>query len=183
MRTFPEADSRLQFAMYYATQEHVIKNHQLHGILPYTHHLQQVDNIICAWIDEQENRSAPDSVRRTNLRLAAWCHDLVEDCPDVKLKNIAELFGEPVELLVDAVTDVAGPLHRTTRKTLTYLKIRAAGPDAVLLKLADRTANVRAGGGMFAVYQKEHDAFHDALWRPNEWQDQWNSLYDILRGR
>lgn len=176
MKTFPNPDSRLQFAMYYATQEHVIKNHQLHGILPYTHHLQQVDNLICSWVD------APDQPRYTNLRLAAWCHDLVEDCPDVKLKNIAELFGEPVELLVEAVTDVSdAKLNRAARKALTYLKIRAAGPDAVLLKLADRTANVLAGGGMFSVYYREHDAFHDALWRPNEWQDQWNNLYDILR--
>lgn len=176
MRTFPAPTDRILFAMYYATQEHVIKRHQLHGVLPYTHHLAEVDRIITSWMKPD------DEPRFTNLRLAAWCHDLVEDCPDVKLKNVAELFGEPVELLVDAVTDVPDPgLTRHARKLLTYEKTRAGGPDAVLLKLADRTANLLAGGGMFEVYKNEHNVFQHALRRNGEWDRQWDNLYDILK--
>ena len=54
-------------------------------------------------------------------------------------------------------------VNRKVRNALTYPKIRAGGPDAVRLKLADRLANVRNGEGSAKIYAKEYGDFRHAL--------------------
>jgi hypothetical protein len=98
------------------------------------------------------------------MRTAIWLHDVVEDT-DVKLRDIEENFGEEVALLVSAVTSEEGPSRRV-RNALTYPKIRAAGPNAIRIKLADRIANVENGGGSVGMYAREYPDFRHALWSP-----------------
>ncbi len=102
----------IQQAQRYATDKHVLDNRQLYGeILPYTHHLQDVANILIR-LDE----TSPVIIA------AAWLHDVVEDTRgrhnQVKVRDIEELFGLEVSVLVDAVTSEEGP-NRKVRNALT----------------------------------------------------------------
>lgn len=145
----PTNMSRLTFAKYVATQEHVMKRQQMYGVLPYTHHLAAVEQLMRDY-----------NVTDEDLLVAAWLHDLVEDC-EVKLKWVRETFGERVAAMVDAVTDEPGP-NRKARKLATYEKTRTID-GGVVLKLFDRLANVRAGGALVGMYRKEHESFKRAL--------------------
>jgi (p)ppGpp synthase/HD superfamily hydrolase len=109
---------------------------------------------------------------------AAWLHDAVEDT-GTKLKEVQEFFGSAVAHLVAAVTNEAGP-NRKTRHALTYPKIREAGMWAVRLKLADRIANVEAGGNLVGMYRKEHEDFRRSLYTPGENEDMWSHLNAMM---
>lgn len=156
-------DMSLRFARYFATTEHVNIRHQTYNGLPYTHHLMDVEYVLRRFLPSitQEPWNSP-------IVLAAWLHDVVEDC-GIKIKVIAEMFGQAVGDLVWAVTDEPGP-NRKTRKLLTYEKIRDT-ENAVVVKLADRIANVETGGELVGMYAKEHPDFkrnlHDAKIDPN----------------
>lgn len=146
--------SRIKEVMYFATHEHVIKRGQLYsGVLPYTHHLEKVAQIVdAAFYPMQKDE---------DLVIAAWLHDMLEDCEGIKEKEIRERFGDRVADLVSAVTNEPGP-NRKTRHALTYPKIRET-PDAIILKLADRLANVTAGGSLVGMYRKEQKEFYQQL--------------------
>ena len=142
-------------AKMFATQKHVLDNKQLYGVLPYTHHLAAVEEVLVRYnfLGEQ-------------IRAAAWLHDVVEDTRgkpnEVRVRDIKEIFGDFVAELVGAVTCEEGP-NRKTRNALTYPKIAAAGEYAVALKLADRIANVEFEGGAIDMYKKEHPEFSRQL--------------------
>ena len=139
----------LIFARYFATTEHVRLRGHTHGGLPYTHHLMAVEEVLRRFRITDES-----------LLVAAWLHDAVEDCDDIKVKHIAEMFGLRVASLVEAVTKEPG--SRKQSWPLTAEKIRAT-ENAVLLKLADRIANVEAGGQLVEMYRKEHESFKHGL--------------------
>jgi guanosine-3',5'-bis(diphosphate) 3'-pyrophosphohydrolase len=144
-------------AKLFATQKHVLDNHQLYGnLLPYTHHLAAVEAVLIRYGFDDET-----------MRASAWLHDVIEDTRDrsneVKLRDIEEIFGDDIAVLVGAVTSEPGE-NRKVRNALTYPKIRAAGTLAVALKLADRIANVEAGGRMVAKYKLEHPEFKHGIY-------------------
>jgi (p)ppGpp synthase/HD superfamily hydrolase len=141
----------LTSAKSYATLHHVVRKGQMYGVLPYTHHLASVEGVLREFGEE-----------RTEMLVAAWLHDIIEDT-DVKARDVEENFGEEVARLVSAVTSEPGP-NRKTKVALTLPKTREAGNDAVRLKLADRIANVRNGGSSVEMYRKEHDNFRHALY-------------------
>ena len=149
----------IEQAQLFATQKHVLDNHQLYGsVLPYTHHTEAVAQVLFEF-------GFTDEV----IQAAARLHDVVEDTRDrpneVRVRDVEELFGAEVAALVEAVTCEPGP-NRKTRNALTYPKIRAAGERAIALKLADRIANVEYGGRAKGMYQKEHADFRHALYDP-----------------
>lgn len=99
---------------------------QRYGTLPYAEHLEQVAERAVGY-------------RGDRVRAAAYLHDVLEDCPHVTVQDLEQRFGEEVARLVVALTKQAGE----TREEY-FRRIRAAGPEAVYLKLADRLCNVRA---------------------------------------
>lgn len=131
----------------FATHHHVTVNSQTYGVLPYTHHLADVEAVMRNF-----------GVTEETMLIAAWLHDILEDCPEVKPKHIEEMFNDErlINMLL-AVTDEAGE-NRKVRKALTYPKIRHS-QDARILKLADRIANVQAGGSLVQMYQREYEEF------------------------
>lgn len=148
--------TKIQAAQYFATHEHVIKRGQLYGgCLPYTHHLAKVAELVERYFLFYANDVDDD------LLVAAWLHDVVEDCEGVKLKEIREMFGNRVADLVAAVTNEPGA-NRKERALKTYPKIIAT-PDACIVKLADRLANVSSGGSLRDMYQKEWPEFKTAM--------------------
>lgn len=121
----------------------------------YTVHLAAVESVLRRFGVEDEE-----------LLAAGWLHDTIEDT-SLRRDLIAEWFGLRVLAVVSAVTDEPGQ-NRHERHEKTYPKTRAAGPDAISVKLADRIANIEAslaelGGGKLDMYRKEQADFRHAL--------------------
>lgn len=113
------------------------------------------------------------------LMAAAWLHDVLEDTSITEI-TLQQVFPRRVCFLVKAVTDEPGP-NRKARKAATYTKIRAAGRDAVIIKLADRIANMEASQmnnyELYQMYMKERPAFTDALYcKGDDLENMWGHL-------
>lgn len=133
----------------YAAKKHAA---QRYGDKPYTVHLAAVRDVLReAGFDDEHP-----------LALAAWLHDTIEDT-DATREELTDRFGARVADLVWAVTGIGK--NRKERNENAYAKIRAY-PEAAILKLADRIANVEASAhapDKLAMYRKEWPAFRDAL--------------------
>jgi (p)ppGpp synthase/HD superfamily hydrolase len=78
----------------------------------------------------------------SNLVMAALLHDAIEDCK-VPKRLIAEIFGDDVASLVDEVTDDKN-LPKEVRKRKQVETSPNKSPRGKILKLADKTSNLRA---------------------------------------
>lgn len=156
----------LRHVKFFATIKHASQCYS--GGLPYTHHLAAVEQVLRRF-----------GVTDETMLTASWLHDVVEDT-ETKVKDVAEMFGPEVARLVHAVTNEDGA-NRKIRHALTYPKIRDAGPDAVRLKLADRIANIEAGGNLVGMYKKEHEDFKRALFSVGQNEDMWTHLEALLK--
>lgn len=125
------------------------------------------------------------------LLAAGYLHDVIEDAgATVTLGQLEDEFGRSVALLVAAVTDPSGE-SRSERKRKLYRRLADAGPEATVLKLADRLANVEAsarGGispdaGRFEMYRGEHASMKAALRVHGEADALWGALEDALELR
>ena len=143
-------ETMLQQARAYATQAH---SGQRYGELPYTVHLQAVEDVMRRF-----------GITDEDLLVAAWLHDVVEDT-DHPLTEIIALFGSRVAELVGRVTEPKGG-SRAQRHAYSYPNIRE-NPDAITLKLCDRIANVESGGKS-GMYRSEYEGFKQALYREDD---------------
>lgn len=141
--------------------------------VPYTYHLDSVVEVL-------KRFGFTDPV----MVCAAYLHDVIEDTTG-SYNDIKKRFGEEIAELVYAVTSELGR-NREERNKKTYPKI-AANRQAVLLKLADRIANVEYGlasGGKTEMYTKEFQSFYDALANKNDMgmdeRSMWNCLKRML---
>jgi guanosine-3',5'-bis(diphosphate) 3'-pyrophosphohydrolase len=99
---------------------------------PYINHLLEVASLVA------EATHAKDP----NLVIAALLHDAIED-QEVPREMIADSFGEDVADLVEEVTDDKTlDKHARKRAQVTYAPKKS--DRAKLIKLADKTSNVRA---------------------------------------
>lgn len=157
----------------YATQKH---SGQIHGTRPFTTHLAEVVGTLheFGYLDD-------------NLTAAAWLHDVVEDTP-VLIEDIYAEFGSRIGDLVDALTDGPGKT-RVEKKQKPYATIPNV-PGAVIVKLADRIANVRhtiadvapCAERYYETYKREHSGFCNALGKTGEARDMWHLLDNLLTG-
>jgi guanosine-3',5'-bis(diphosphate) 3'-pyrophosphohydrolase len=156
-----------------------IKHHanQKYGELPYEYHLTKVYNKLA------EN-DAGDTLGEY-VMAAGWLHDVLEDTP-VTFDEIFREFGRVIARLVYACTDEKGcseKPNRAERHKHTYPKLKAAGREAIAVKLADRIANVehslKLNHSMFKKYQQEYPEFKAMLRMPGELKKLWAEL-DVL---
>lgn len=135
---------------------------------PYTAHLDAV----AALVGEDETAQA-----------IAYLHDVVEDTL-VTLTEIEFLFGPFVAACVALVTDEVGH-NRKERKLKTNTKLSGVCNSeyfvALLVKAADRTANVEAcvrkgNTSLLQMYRKEHAAFREAVYRPDLCDHLWSRI-------
>ncbi len=150
-----DAKAKFERARALARQAH---GSQKYGDLPYEFHLQAVVDVLFrfgATLDNDE--TAP-------LLVAAWLHDTLEDT-ELDKQAVADEFGADIAEIVCRVTDEPGE-NRKARKAATYAKT-AASEAAVIVKLADRIANVEESlqnnKGLFRMYAKEQASFSSAL--------------------
>ncbi|MFT4151188.1 MAG: HD domain-containing protein [Paracoccaceae bacterium] len=76
---------------------------------------------------------------------AAWLHDTVEDCPPTTIRELTARFGGAVAAVVAELTDDK-QLSKPERKQRQIESAPRKSPAAALVKLADKTANVRSVG-------------------------------------
>ena len=157
-----------------ATEKHA--NQKYGDTRPYTVHLNDVDTVLRRFgVD-------PDlSDQNKNLLVGAWLHDVIEDT-NVSFDQVKTQFGEEIATLVYAVTNEPGP-NRKARHLNTYPKIQKH-PYAVILKLADRIANVeesvRNQSPQLNMYRNEFIEFRAKLQKPGEAKEMWDHLIQLL---
>lgn len=130
---------------------------QKHGDRPYVDHCEDVAHVVFSMT------SRFDAVSRFKLIAAAYCHDVLEDCP-ISYNDLKQATNESIADIVYDVTNELGK-NRKERNFRTYPKIRNSWM-ATIVKLADRTANVQAGG-LKEMYKKEYPFFRSSLYSEN----------------
>lgn len=110
--------------------------------------------------------------------VAGYLHDSIED-DGISWNDIRKHFGVEVAEMVYCVTDELGR-NRKEKKEKTLPKT-ASNPDAIILKLADRIANIEHGGKI-QMYAKEHGEFKGALYlnTPLSARTMWEHLEKLL---
>lgn len=146
---------------------------QLYDGMPYAVHLDEVVSILREY----------DCVGET-LILTGYLHDVLEDTPN-EYENIAAGFGTVVADAVEFCTDAPGE-NRKERKAATYARCKAnPNPVGVVVKVADRLANVRSctrwNPKLLRMYARERDAFKDAYYVAGLCPFMWHE-YDKLLG-
>jgi GTP diphosphokinase / guanosine-3',5'-bis(diphosphate) 3'-diphosphatase len=99
---------------------------------PYVNHLLEVATLVAEATDGKD----------PELVIAALLHDSIED-QEVPRSVIAEAFGNGVAKLVEEVTDDKR-LEKQERKRLQVEHAHKKSQRAKILKLADKTSNLRA---------------------------------------
>lgn len=143
---------------------------QIHGnqtydeIFPYEKHLSDVVRLL-----ESYNYTG-------KFIIAGWLHDAVEDGA-ISYNKIKRYFGLEIAEIVYAVTDEMGR-NRKEKKAKTYPKIKA-NHDAIVIKLADRIANI-THGGKIDMYQSEYQEFREGIYVEGVAEPLWNLLETLL---
>ena len=111
--------------------------------------------------------------------VAGYLHNSIED-DGISYNDIKKHFGVEVAEMVYCVTDELGR-NRKEKKEKTLPKT-ASNPDAIILKLADRIANIEHGGKV-DMYSKEYQEFKGSLYlnTPSDGKAMWAHL-DTLMG-
>jgi len=115
-----------------AARWHVYQRRKGAAKEPYINHLLEVATLVAEATDGKD----------PNLVIAALLHDAIEDC-EVPPQLIAETFGTDVAALVAEVTDDK-TLEKSERKKRQVDGAHRKTARAKLLKLADKTSNLRA---------------------------------------
>lgn len=160
--------SKVKEAAYFAISVHGI---QKYDGQPYYYHLEQVVDILKEF-----------GFTEDKYIISGYLHDTLEDTP-ISYNDIKNKFGEEIADIVYCVTDELGK-NRKERKLKTYPKI-ASNTDAIIIKLADRIANVknsiRKKPELASMYKKEFSDFKTALYSPNtETDEMWDELENII---
>jgi (p)ppGpp synthase/HD superfamily hydrolase len=160
--------------MHQEARSFAIKAHgdQKYGDRPYSYHLDQVAAIVQPFGEEAV--------------AIAYLHDTAEDT-EVSIAEIEQQFGKKIASCVALLTDEPGA-NRKEKKAKTYAKLAVVdGPNevALLVKAADRLANVRACVkdnklSLWEVYRSEHQTFRRAAYRAGLCDPLWSELEVLL---
>jgi guanosine-3',5'-bis(diphosphate) 3'-pyrophosphohydrolase len=73
---------------------------------------------------------------------AAWCHDVLEDCPDFR-KVLPEVLPQPALSMVRQLTKELDRDGKSVKGELFMIQLRAMSSAAAFVKIADRIDNLR----------------------------------------
>src|SRR5690349_13957763 len=116
----------------YAARQHIAQRRKGERAEPYVNHLTEVAALLA------EATDGSDVV----LLMGGLLHDTLEDT-DATYEDLQERFGAEVAELVAEVTDDKS-LPKEERKRLQITKTAGKSRRAKLLKLADKTSNLRS---------------------------------------
>jgi GTP diphosphokinase / guanosine-3',5'-bis(diphosphate) 3'-diphosphatase len=115
----------------YAARQHIAQRRKGERAEPYINHLTEVAALLAEATDGQD----------VVLLMGGLLHDTLEDT-DATYEDLVERFGPEVAALVGEVTDDKS-LPKEERKRLQIEKTAGKSRRAKLLKLADKTSNLR----------------------------------------
>lgn len=125
---------------------------QRYGEHPYVTHLAAVRDVLIEF-----------GCAEQTFLICAWLHDTIEDTT-VTREQLDAKFGTVVAWYVYAVTGIGK--NRDERNRVAYTKMKLC-PESILLKLADRIANMRSAKAtrpdLFAMYAREYTTFSREL--------------------
>ncbi len=116
----------------YAARQHLAQRRKGERAEPYINHLTEVAALLA------EATDGGDVV----LVMGGLLHDTLEDT-DSTYEDLAQRFGPEVAALVAEVTDDKS-LKKEDRKRLQVEKAAGKSPRARMLKIADKTSNLRS---------------------------------------
>ena len=119
-------------AYHFAAAKHVGQRRKGEAEEPYVNHLTEVADLVARATGGAE----------VDVIVAAVLHDTVEDT-ETSFEEIADRFGKRVAGLVAEVTDDK-TLLKAERKRLQIEHAARASQGAKIIKLADKTSNLRA---------------------------------------
>ncbi|MCD9521472.1 HD domain-containing protein [Photobacterium carnosum] len=167
-------DSRYLVAQEFAKKRH---GEQKYGETPYAVHLNTVAKL-----------AQPFGI---DAMIVAQLHDVIEDT-DTNFNELVDRFGFTIADAVNSVTDVKLE-DRAKRKLEINHRLAAlnitedAARLALIVKVCDRLANVRSSSKSsprhYKMYQHEHSAFKDAVYRPGLCDDLWRELDALIIGQ
>ena len=119
-------------ALHFAAERHSNQRRKGRAQEPYINHLAEVATLVVQATDGQD----------ANLVAAALLHDTIEDTA-TRPEDLASIFNHDVAELVQEVTDDKS-LTKKTRKDLQVSNAPKKSRRAKILKLADKTSNLRS---------------------------------------
>jgi (p)ppGpp synthase/HD superfamily hydrolase len=161
------------FAIEFSNKAHFLKGY---GNLPYQAHLFDVEYVIVKFGYGEE------TVEGYENRIAARLHDIIEDS-GYNYNDVKKIFGTNVAEMVYLCADYRGRNRKQRKPDAMYDEMRE-NPRAVIIKLADRIANVMysiESGEMIDTYKKEHKHFRDILYTPGIGEEMWKCLELLLQ--
>lgn len=158
-------DKMLEEALLVSEMAH--RNQKYDEIFPYMKHINDVIGVLKRF-----------GFNSNKMLISAALHDIIEDT-SLSYNKVKKHFGLEVAEMVYCVTDELGR-DRKEKKEKTLPKT-ASNPDAIILKLGDRIANIEHGGKI-DMYAKEHSEFKGALFlnTPADGKAMWEHLETLL---
>lgn len=152
--------NKIEKARKFAYKYHGLVN-QLYDGKPYADtHLQKVYDIGLKYI-----HLIPKEVQ-TDVLIACWLHDLLEDVHFFTYNDVKKLFGEVTAEIVFACTNDKGRTRKDRAGNKYYKGIRNT-KYATFVKLCDRLANMSYSksvqSSMFKTYKREHPYFVNSI--------------------
>ncbi len=143
---------------------------QSYGHLPYIYHLDKVAEIVKDYGE--------------NAIKVAYLHDIIEDTSFTK-ENLESAFGKIVADSVSFVSDkkegTRSEKKKSANSTLSKLDMLIPSNSiALIVKAADRLANLRAGNKI-DMYRAEHEEFRNAAYRPGLCERIWSEINSIIK--
>lgn len=145
---------------------------QRYGTHPYVHHLDAVTALLQPYGPQAQ--------------IVGFLHDVVEDT-EATVDDVRRRFGNLTADCVALLSDAPGAT-RKERKAKTYAALAQVNGEqelALLVKAADRLANVRAcvadgHRALWDTYRGEHPTFKAAAFRPGQCDPLWAELDTLL---
>jgi len=123
---------RILQAARFAAERHAEQRRKNPAATPYINHPLEV----------AEHLSTRGGIDDEDLLVAALLHDTLEDTA-TRPEELEAMFGERVRSLVEECSDDKG-LEKAERKRLQIAKAPHKSPGARLIKIADKTCNLRS---------------------------------------
>jgi (p)ppGpp synthase/HD superfamily hydrolase len=140
--------------------QHRDTNHMYDKYLPYEFHLRMVVEVA-----KKFQHLISHKADWTDVVLAAWGHDLIEDTR-VSYNDIKKTLGEQAADIIYSLTNEKGKNRKERANHKYYDGIRTT-PYGVFVKLCDRIANVQyskmSGSRQHEMYKKENVDFMMSL--------------------
>lgn len=174
------------FAREFAVRAH---GSQMYGDHPYARHLEEVAGI-AQHFDAEDTVDAM-AAHRARLITLSYLHDVLEDT-SVDEHSLRAIFGDHITQVVAVISDPRGEARhvRKAKVNKRLSRIDEATPlsDALIVKAADRLANVKSAMGLpndrlFRMYTGEYPEFRKAAYREGLCDPIWEQLDALISVR